>query len=309
MADRRSRRRGKGRAMRHVDFLSQPAAIAPLPYRPFVKMHGLQNHFVIMDQRSVSRPFDVADIVRICDPHIGVGGEQLLTIEKPSREGREAGAYARMRIFNIDGREVGACGNATRCMAHLLLEETGTDEVSIETAAGVLHCREAGPMSVSVTLGPISADWRLLPAAHEVDTFHLPVESGPLRDGAAFHIGNPHAVFFVERLDPQELTLYAPAIQNHPLFPEGINVGAAQVIDSKTLRLAVWERPGILTRACGTGACIAAYAALKRGLVSAREIEVQLPAGALKIGINDDATAVMTGPVAFCCHGFVEGDW
>jgi len=291
--------------MRHIDFLSGRPAGADALYRPFVKMHGLQNHFVIVDQRSGGRTFDKADVVRICDPHVGVGGEQLLTIEHPTEGGRRDGAYAAMRIFNVDGREVGACGNATRCMAYLLLEEAGGGEVRIETAAGVLHCRKAGHRSISVVLGPISADWRALPAARAVDTLHLPVESGPLRDGAAFHIGNPHAVFFVDRLDPEQLVRYAPAIQNDPLFPEGINVGAAQVIDGGTLRLAVWERPGMLTRACGTGACVAAYAARQRGLVGADEIEVRLPAGELLIRINADDTAVMTGPVDFCCHGFV----
>jgi len=171
--------------MRHIDFLSGRPAGADALYRPFVKMHGLQNHFVIVDQRSGGRTFDKADVVRICDPHVGVGGEQLLTIEHPTEGGRRDGAYAAMRIFNVDGREVGACGNATRCMAYLLLEEAGGGEVRIETAAGVLHCRKAGHRSISVVLGPISADWRALPAARAVDTLHLPVESGPLRDGAA----------------------------------------------------------------------------------------------------------------------------
>ncbi len=294
--------------MRHFDFLSLPLVIDSSRYRPFVKMHGLQNHFVIMDQRRSAKPFDAADIVRICNPYTGVGAEQLLTIELPTEKGRIAGAYAAMRIFNVDGREVSACGNATRCMAHLLLEETCGNDIWIETAAGLLLCSTAGPMRISVTLGPISTDWRMIPTSHEVDTLHLPIESGPLRDGMALHIGNPHAVFFVERLDPEELARYAPAIQRHPLFPEGINVGAAEIVDRKTLRLAVWERPGILTKACGTGACVAAYAAQKRGLLASGNIEVHLPAGELEIRINENDTALMTGPVAFCFLGFVEGE-
>jgi len=292
--------------MRQIDFLSSAPDSGTSLYRPFVKMHGLQNYFVIMDQRGSKRSPDPADIVRICDTHTGVGGEQLLTIEHPTTRGQVAGAYTAMRIFNIDGREVSACGNATRCMAYLLLQETGGDEVLIETAAGVLHCRNAGPMRISVALGPISTDWRKIPTSREVNTLHLPVESGPLKDGVALHIGNPHAIFFVDRLDPDELARYAPAIQNHPLFPEGINVGGAEIVDARTLRLAVWERPGMLTRACGTGACVAAYAARKRGLLASGEIEVRLPAGELEIRINEDDTAIMTGPVAFCCHGFVE---
>lgn len=293
--------------MRYVDFLSCPSPIETPLHWPFIKMHGLQNYFVILDRRHGARPLTRDDIVRICDTHVGAGGEQLLTIEQVSDEGRRAGAYAAMRIFNIDGKEAGACGNATRCMAYLLLEELGTDEVRIETIAGVLHCRRAGHMRISVTLGPISMDWRTIPLSREVDTLHLPVQSGPLRDGVALNIGNPHAVFFVDRLESVDIPAFAPAIQNDPLFPEGVNVGAAKVVDEQTIRLAVWERPGILTKACGTGACVAAYAALKRGVVTSTKLSVHLPAGVLDIEIVDGDMVIMTGPVAFCCCGFIEG--
>ena len=127
--------------------------------RPFVKMHGLRNHFVIFDRRQDRRAFRRQDIVRICDVQIGVGGEQLLTIEPPS----VAGAMAGMRIFNIDGREVSACGNATRCVAHLLMQEAGAVEMVLETRGGMLRCRRTGPLEVSVELGPIGQDWRAFP--------------------------------------------------------------------------------------------------------------------------------------------------
>ncbi|MDX1195588.1 diaminopimelate epimerase [Sinorhizobium medicae] len=217
---------------------------------PFIKMHGLENYFVILDRRDGNKPLNVENIVRICSNNTGVGGEQLLTIEPVSDEGLKAGAYAAVRIFNIDGREVGACGNATRCMAYLLLEESGGDELLIELAGDVVHCRRAGPMEVSVTLGPISMDWRKSPLAREVDTLHLPIGSGPLIDGAALYIGNPHADFFVDRLDGVDMALYAPAVQNNPLFSDGANVGAAEIVNQQTLRLVVWERPGVLTKAC-----------------------------------------------------------
>ncbi|TIV95601.1 MAG: diaminopimelate epimerase, partial [Mesorhizobium sp.] len=113
---------------------------------PFIKMHGLENYFVIFDRRDGSKPFNTEDVVRICSSNIGVGGEQVLTIERPSDEGLRAGAYAAMRLFNIDGKECGACGNATRCVAYLLLEETGKDEVLMELGGSVVHCRRAGPM-------------------------------------------------------------------------------------------------------------------------------------------------------------------
>lgn len=269
--------------------------------RAFVKMHGLRNHFAIFDARTDPRPFSVAEIVRICDCAAGVGAEQVVTIGHAAG----VGADAAMRLFNIDGREVGACGNATRCVAFLLMEETDRDAVVIETAAGLLPCRLVGPQEVSVRLGPISTDWRRIGAARAVDTLRLPLKSGPLRDGAALWIGNPHAVFFVPRLDPEALVRHGPAIQNDPLFPEGVNVGAAEMIDESTIRLAVWERPGILTAACGTGACVAAFAARRRGLSHADRFTVHLPGGTLDITIEGDM-ATMAGPVAFCCTGLVE---
>ncbi|KWV42309.1 diaminopimelate epimerase [Rhizobium altiplani] len=293
--------------MNHIEFLSQPPSPGAPKHWPFVKMHGLENYFVILDRRQIAKPFEVEDIIRICSTNVGAGGEQLLTIERPSAQGVEAGAYAAMRIFNIDGKEAGACGNATRCMAYLLLEETGNEEVWIETAAGLLQCCRAGLREISVKLGPISLDWRQVPTSHEADTLHLPVKSGTLADGVALHIGIPHAVFFVDRLALDDIPRFAPAIQNDPLFPEGVNVGVAEIVDARTIRLAVWERPGILTKACGTGACVAAYAAHKRGLISTSKVTVQLPAGQLQIELIQDDMVIMTGPVAFCCHGFIEG--
>ncbi len=275
--------------------------------RPFVKMHGLRNHFVIFDRRSDRRAFRRADIVRICDAQIGVGGDQLLTIEPPSPEGVARGAPAAMRIFNIDGREVSACGNATRCVAHLLMEETGADVVVLETKGGMLKCRRTGAMDVSVELGPIGWNWRDFPLSHEADMENLPVASGPLRHGMGLWIGNPHAVFFVDDLAAVDLARDAAPIHDDPLFPEGINVGAAQLIDASTIRLAVWERPGIATQACGTGACVAAFAARRKGLTDSDRFTVQLPAGPLKIEIRG-TIAVMSGPVAYCCRGVVNAE-
>jgi diaminopimelate epimerase len=287
--------------MRLTEFLSGTPK-GSTPGRPFIKMHGLRNHFVIFDRRKQPFPLSTADIVRICDVHTGVGAEQVLTLEQPSAQ---SGAYAAMRIFNIDGRETGACGNATRCVAHLLFEESGSEELLLETEGGLLPCAKTGAMDVSVTLGPITMDWRAIPLSEACDTAYLPISSGPLKNGLALHIGNPHAVFFVTDLDAVNIPLWAPAIQNDPLFPEGINVGVAQAVDPHTLRLAVWERPGMLTEACGTGACVAAFAGRLRGLLSGERITVQLPAGRLGITLLGDDRAIMTGPVAFCCRGYV----
>ena len=278
---------------------SLPSATA-LGERAFVKMHGLRNHFVIFDRRTDRRAFCRQDIVRICDVEIGVGGDQLLTIEPPSAPG----ATAAMRIFNIDGREVSACGNATRCVAHLLMEETGKPEVLLETKAGVLQCRRVGAMEVSVELGPISWNWHDFPLARAVDMFDLPVANGPLRHGIGLWIGNPHAVFFVDHLADIDLALDAAPIHDDPLFPEGVNVGVAELVDAQTIRLKVWERPGIATQACGTGACVAAFAARRLGLSASDSFTVHLPAGPLSITLCGEMT-LMAGPVDYCCRGFV----
>lgn len=291
--------------MRLTDFLSRPVP-AGIPARyPFIKMQGLRNHFVFLDRRKAAEPLPAADIVRICDVHEGVGAEQVVTINPPSPEALAQGAVARMRIFNIDGREAGACGNATRCMAALLFDETGQDHVVIESPGGLLPCRRQEGRDVSVTLGPISMAWQAIPLVAATDTAHLPVQSGPLRDGLALYIGNPHAVFFVDRFEDVNIPAVAPAIQNHPLFPEGVNVGVAEVVDERTLRMAVWERPGMLTEACGTGACVASFAGRMRGLLRGNEFTVHLPGGRLQIVLLDDDRAIMTGPVEFCCFGYV----
>lgn len=273
--------------------------------RPFTKMQGLGNHFVIVDGRdSPFRP-PVEEIVRICDERTGVGADELLVIEAPTEEAKALGAYAFMRIYNPDGREAQACGNATRCLGYLLLEEAGEDNILLETVAGVLECDRAGELSVSVNMGRISMEWESIPTARSVNTLHLEIESGPLRDATLLNIGNPHAVFFVEDLQAVDLARFAPVIQVDPLFPEGVNVGVAELVNETTLRLGVYERPGVLTTACGSGACVAVYAAHARGLTKARAMTVEMPGGSLGVRLNDDGTATMTGPVAFSFRGTI----
>lgn len=260
--------------------------------RPFIKMHGLRNHFVFLDRRHGGAPLTAADIIRICDVHEGVGADQVITIGPPRPEAAALGAYAFMGIYDIDGTEAEACGNATRCLAHLLFAETGRNELLIDSLGGLLHCRKAGEMEVSVTLGPIT-----------LVNDRLPLESGPLKNGVALNIGNPHAVFFVG--EDVDIPAFAPAIARDPLFPNSVNVGVARVVDDATLKLAVWERPGILTEACGTGACVAAYAGKLRGYLKTDKVTVHLPGGTLHIRLLGDGRVIMTGPVAFCCAGYV----
>ena len=270
--------------------------------RPFVKMHGLRNDFIIIDGRHdpFLPPVDV--IVRLCDRREGVGGDELVILETLSDPSH---ADVGMRIFNPDGREAEACGNATRCVAWLLMQQSGQDHVSLETLGGLLHCRMAGDSQVAVDMGALRTDWQEIPLSHELDTLHLPLAAGPLQDPVGMNIGNPHAVFFVDDLDAVDVSRYAPRLQTDPLFPQQANIGVAQVINPTTLKLAVWERPGVLTTACGTGACAAVGADHRRGLTTSPQMTVQMPAGEVLIELTSQGTVVMTGPVAISFTGYL----
>lgn len=261
-------------------------------------MHGLRNHFVIVDARTELFAPSQAEIEHICDPAVGVGADELVVIERSI-----SGTGVFMRIFNGDGREVEACGNATRCVAWLLFEETGSDTAVVETLAGRLECHRVGDKRVSVAMGKVSMDWQLVPLAEQRDTLHLGLSSGSLRDPVALNVGNPHAVFFVDDLSAVDIVADAPAIQCNELFPDSVNVGVAQVLGPQKMRLAVFERGAGLTLACGSGACAAVFAARQRGLTNASEMEVALPGGCVTIEIRDDDSVIMIGPIAFSFSG------
>ena len=266
--------------------------------REFVKMQGLRNHFVIVDGRVDAFTPTVDEIVRICDPTRGVGADELVVMEPAAN-----GGDVFMRIYNIDGREVEACGNATRCVAWLLIEELGKNDVVVETVAGRLGCSKAGDRVVTASMGQVSAEWRDVPMSEERDTLHVDVSSGSLRDAVVLNVGNPHAVFFVDDLDAVDIVADAPAIQQNSLFPNEVNVGVAEVSGEASLRLKVYERGVGLTMACGSGTCAAVFAARARGLIDASRVDVELPGGAASVEILSDNTAVMTGPVAYCFRG------
>ena len=273
--------------------------------RPFIKMHGLRNDFVIVDGRKQPYMPSVEEIVRICDRREGVGGDELLVIEQPATGPESSGAYAFVRIFNPDGREVEACGNATRCVGWLFLQESKTEEIVIDTLGGQLGCRQAGEKLVAVEMGKLRTDWQDIPLAQEMDTLHLQIGAGPLWDPVGMNIGNPHAVFFVDDLDAIDLQVYGPELQKHPIFPQEANIGAAELIDSKTIKLSVWERPGAMTTACGTGACVAVGAAHRRGLTNEKRMKVIMPAGSVEIELKADKTVIMAGPVEVCYTGYL----
>jgi diaminopimelate epimerase len=272
--------------------------------RFFIKMHGLQNHFVITDARAGDYRPDDEEITRICDPKTGVGGDQLLIIQRPTGIGLAGGAAAFMRILNVDGREVEACGNATRCVAWLLMQESGCDAIILETLAGLIECEKTGEREVSCVMGRVSMHWQQVPLSEVRDTLHIGFDGGPLHNGVALNVGNPHVVFFVDDMHSIDIESIAPAIQADALFPEQVNVGVAEIVSPDHMLLKVYERGAGLTSACGSGACAAVYAAIARGLTDKNEMTVSMPAGDMVIEIRDDDRAVMTGPVAYCFSGF-----
>lgn len=275
---------------------------APVRGRPFIKMNGLRNHFVIVDAREEAFDPDTSEVVHICDQQVGVGADQLIILE---RARTVTGADAFMRIINMDGREAEACGNATRCVAWLLLEERQRDDVTIETLAGALRCERIGKQRVRCEMGRVSMDWRRIPLREERDTLHLDISNGPLSDAAAASVGNPHAVFFVDDLDAIDVASLAQPLQQHPLFPEQANIGVAQMQDGARMRLSVYERGAGLTMACGSGACAAVFVANARGLLDAPRASVELPGGTVDIEIRADDVALMSGPVDFNFEGFL----
>ncbi|MGZ8996157.1 MAG: diaminopimelate epimerase, partial [Rhodospirillales bacterium] len=202
---------------------------------PFIKMHGLGNDFVVLDGRSRAVRLNVEQVRAIADRHTGVGCDQLIVIEPP----RASLADAFMRIRNADGGEVGACGNATRCVASLLMAEKNSEHVIIETAAGLLDAEACGNGLVGVDMGRVSFDWRDIPLAKPADTLHLDIAAAPSSDGVAVNVGNPHAVFFVGDAEVVPLEAVGPAIETHPMFPERTNVDVAEVLGPDRIRLRV----------------------------------------------------------------------
>ena len=262
----------------------------------FTKMHGLGNDFVIVDAREHAHELSREAVQRIADRHIGVGCDQLLRIE-PSVK-----ADAFMRIWNPDGSEAEACGNGTRCVAHLLMDEDGRDSAEIETVAGVLQCRMTDT-GIAVDMGPAILSWNEIPLASETDTKAIDLGEPAPGPACAVNMGNPHMVFFVDDAEAIDVATVGPALERHPLFPEGANVSFAQLTGKDQLRLRVWERAAGQTRACGSAACATGVAANRHGLAG-RETTITLDGGPLTIRWReDDGHVLMAGSVSFSFHG------
>lgn len=294
------------------------------PARPYIRMNGAGNAFIVV--QAFEEPFHpTADQVRaLADPAAGLGGfDQLIGIE-PSET-----ADAFMRVWNADGSMVETCGNALRCVGWLMLEATDKEEVVIDTLGGPTTARRASPSlpgrvgagdsegsttaaihEVTVDMGAPRLDWSEVPLAEEMDTRGIELQVGPidapvLHTPGAVSMGNPHVVFFTDQQDDAFVRGSGSLVERHPLFPEGVNVGFADVLDRDRIRLRVWERGAGLTLACGTGACAALVATARRGLTD-RRATVIVDGGELTINWDEASNHVfMTGPVEIEGTGFL----
>ena len=265
---------------------------------PFRKMHGLGNDFVVLDRRRHSVAIDARAARALADRRTGIGCDQVILIEPP----HDPAAQLFMRILNADGSEAEACGNATRCIARLVAEETGDRRVIIETVAGLLATELLPDHNVAVDMGPARTGWRDIPLTREMDTDRVDLALGPLAAPVCTNIGNPHATFFVTDAEAIDLAALGPRLEHDPLFPQRANIGVATVLDHDRIRLRVWERGVGITRACGTGACAALVAGHRRGLTG-RRATVALDGGTLDIRWREDGHVIMTGPAALAFEG------
>ena len=264
----------------------------------FMKMHGLGNDFVVLDLRARDVVVTPELARAIGDRHRGVGFDQLATIEAGAN-----GADAHLVFFNADGSTSAACGNATRCIARHLMDETSADALTLTTERGTLFARDQGNGITSINMGQPQLDWRDIPLARAMDTLELPIEGAPTATG----MGNPHCTFFVDDADAVDLEARGAEIEHHPLYPQRTNVQFASVIGENHLRMRVWERGVGVTLASGSSSCATAVASARRGLTG-RAVTIDLDGGRIEVDWRDDGVW-MTGPTSHVFTGTLTRDW
>lgn len=257
---------------------------------PFFKMHGLGNDFVVLDGRGRDLGLTPALIMAIADRHRGIGFDQLAVITQGMGD-------AHLTFYNADGSTSAACGNATRCIARHLMEESGKTRLDLSTTRGALVAVDAGGGLTSVNMGQPQLDWAEIPLAEAMDTLELPIEGGPVATG----MGNPHCTFFVADAEAVPLEQFGPRYEHHPLYPERTNVQVATVIGADHIRMRVWERGVGVTLASGSSSCATAVAAARRGLTG-RAVRIDLDGGTIHVDWREDGVW-MTGETAHVASG------
>ncbi|MBI4922138.1 MAG: diaminopimelate epimerase [Devosia nanyangense] len=273
-------------------------------------MNGLGNDFVVVDARADGRRFSSDAVRAITDRVKGVGADQFIVMEAPQAPGVDVF----MRIYNCDGGQIDACGNATRCVAALLAEELGKRAIVLQTNAGLLSASVTDDL-VTVDMGKPRFEWDQIPLSEEfADTTGIELQIGPidapiLHTPSVVNVGNPHAIFWVNDVDAYDLGRFGPLLENHPIFPERANISLAQVISPDRIKVRVWERGTGLTLACGTAACAVAVAAARKGLAN-RTVTIELPGGPLRLDWRtSDDRILMTGPWSLDGEGVLPEEW
>lgn len=255
-----------------------------------MKMHGLGNDFVVVDARHQDHTITAALAQGIAHRQMGIGFDQLAVIENGSED-------AHLTFYNADGSTSGACGNATRCIARHLMQQSGKTDLRLTTDRGLLLAKDGGDGLTSVNMGHPQLDWQDIPLAEPMDTLTLPIEGAPTATG----MGNPHCTFFVEDAELIPLEEFGARYEHHPLYPERTNVQVAHVVGPDHLRMRVWERGVGITLASGSSSCATAVSAARRGLTG-RKVQIDLDGGTLWIDWQDDGVW-MTGPTMHVADG------
>ncbi|MCW5696424.1 MAG: diaminopimelate epimerase [Bauldia sp.] len=267
---------------------------APLRY---VKMNGAGNEILVVDLRGRAERV-TPEAVRAIAANPATHFDQLMAVRAPGVPGTDA----RLDIFNRDGSRAAACGNGTRCVAALMMDESGRDRLLLESPAGLLPATRDASGAITVDMGPPKFGWEDIPLAeafHDTRAIELqigPIDAPILHSPSVVSMGNPHAIFWVDDPDAYDLARIGPMLEHHPIFPEGANISLAAVTSRETIRLRVWERGAGLTLACGSAACATAVAAARTGRTG-RTVTVSLPGGDLRIEWREsDGHVLMTGP-------------
>ena len=254
---------------------------------PFIKMDGLGNDFFIIEPENCNIKLSAKEIQKLGNRKTGIGFDQLFML-KPSKC-----ADIKMVIYNSDGSQAGACGNGARCVADWVFNKTGAKECSIEAPGGKILKAFQGRL-ITVNMGHAKTDWTQIPLSKKTDTLYMPQFMPDLPEPCAVSMGNPHLVIFVPDISQVPLAAWGPQLETHPLFPRKTNVEFVQVLDSKTVRMRVWERGAGITQACGTGSCATAAACILNHKTE-KNITVKLDGGDLFIEWPDKKNIFMTG--------------
>ena len=268
----------------------------------FTKMHGLGNDFVIIDARENSCELPPEGVKALADRQKGIGCDQVILLEPPPKTPYLRDVDVLMHIFNADGSKVYACGNATRCVANIIMLESAQTSVKIAIGDATLTAEKQNNGLIAVDMGCPKFDWRDIPLSSEQNTLNFNIQNCPFKNVAAVNLGNPHCVIFVDDADAVALDQIGPTLEHHNLFPERANIGIAQIKNAGVLRLRVWERGSGITQACGSGACAAVVSAHRRELTE-RKVIVELDGGNLTIDWQSDNHVMMTGPIATSFKG------